>query len=136
MSLTDFRNNLRFNPPVLPDAIWLLYNSIARAAANAETPPFISKTDAQNAYQAWINELDSYVALNGKFPQFEVMYLPFSPPPVFWDYKCKKCRSWLEPNACSLVAGTISPSGWCSVWTPPATYQAFTWPNELLSGNW
>ena len=136
MSLTDFRNQLRYEPPVLPDVVWLLYNSIARAAVNAKPPPFMTQTDATNIYQAWINELDSYVALNGKFPQFEVMYLPFSPPPFFWEYVCKKCRSYINPNACNLVTGNISPSGWCSIWTPPSTYQAFTWPKELINGDW
>jgi hypothetical protein len=136
MSLTDFRNQLRLNPPVLPDLFWLAYNSIARAAANAVTPPFVTKENAQAYYQAWLTELNNYVAANGKFTKFEVAYLPFSPPPLFWDYKCFKCASWIDPNACSLVDGSISRSGWCSVWTPPSTYQAFTWPSELIKGDW
>jgi hypothetical protein len=148
MSLTDFRNQLRLNPPVLPDLFWLAYNSIARAAANAVTPPFVSKEDAQAYYQAWLTELNNYVALNGKFSKFETGYFPFSPPPFMWDYKCRKCRAYIPTqivhdslqNAtspqCQWVEGNISPSAWCSIWSPPDTYAPFTWINELLGGNW
>jgi hypothetical protein len=138
MSLTDFRNKMRFNPPVLPDVAWLLYNSVARAAINAKPPPsaIISKDKAQEMYQAWIAELDNYVNVNGKFSKFEVMYVPFSPPPFFWDYKCYKCRTWIEPGGCKLVDGDIARGGWCSIWIPPDSYQAFSWPQELKKGDW
>jgi coenzyme F420-reducing hydrogenase beta subunit len=26
---------------------------------------------------------------------------------------CKHCTMWRPPNACSAVAGVISPDGWC-----------------------
>jgi hypothetical protein len=135
MSLNDFRNQLRLNPPVLPDLFWLTYNSIGRAAGAAIDP------NNQPLLQDWITELNNYVALNGKFTKFEVGYLPISPPPLFWDYKCKKCMSYIpaidttKPQ-CNWVNGDIGPGAWCSIWIAPSNYKAFSWPKELISGDW
>ena len=30
---------------------------------------------------------------------------------------CAGCNSFIAPNQCKLVAGQISPSGWCRLWT-------------------
>ena len=30
---------------------------------------------------------------------------------------CAGCNSFIAPSACKLVAGEISPSGWCHLWT-------------------
>ena len=30
--------------------------------------------------------------------------------------KCAGCRFFRKPNACSIVAGKISPNGWCIAW--------------------
>ena len=30
---------------------------------------------------------------------------------------CAGCNSFMAPNQCKLVAGEISPSGWCGLWT-------------------
>jgi hypothetical protein len=30
---------------------------------------------------------------------------------------CAGCNSFIAPNQCKLVAGEISPSGWCHLWT-------------------
>ncbi len=30
--------------------------------------------------------------------------------------RCDGCRHWQPPNACKLVRGEISPSGWCQIW--------------------
>ena len=30
--------------------------------------------------------------------------------------KCGGCLHFQTPNACAIVAGTISPEGWCAVW--------------------
>ena len=30
---------------------------------------------------------------------------------------CAGCNSYIAPNHCKLVAGEISPSGWCRLWT-------------------
>ena len=30
---------------------------------------------------------------------------------------CAGCNSFLAPSECKLVAGEISPSGWCHLWT-------------------
>ena len=30
---------------------------------------------------------------------------------------CAGCNSFIAPNQCKLVAGEISPSGWCRLWT-------------------
>jgi hypothetical protein len=32
--------------------------------------------------------------------------------------ECSKCRFFLPPHACQLVAGKISPNGWCSFFAP------------------
>lgn len=32
--------------------------------------------------------------------------------------RCDQCQHWQAPNACAIVAGTISPSGWCGVFAP------------------
>jgi hypothetical protein len=31
------------------------------------------------------------------------------------DARCELCANWQAPNACKVVAGSISPSGWCSL---------------------
>jgi hypothetical protein len=31
------------------------------------------------------------------------------------DARCELCANWQAPNACKVVAGAISPSGWCSL---------------------
>jgi hypothetical protein len=120
--------NVLTNPKIIPDLLWLLGNSIGRAALNATLSPGV--------LEPWTSELDRYVQANGQFSKFEVGYLPVSPPPVFWDYKCRKCAKFIEPNGCQWVAGEISRIGWCSIWTPPADYKAFSWPRELLALDW
>ena len=30
---------------------------------------------------------------------------------------CAGCNSFIAPNQCKRVAGEISPTGWCSLWT-------------------
>ncbi|TDH63336.1 hypothetical protein E2C06_07340 [Dankookia rubra] len=30
--------------------------------------------------------------------------------------KCGGCLHFQPPNACAIVAGNISPEGWCAVW--------------------
>ena len=30
---------------------------------------------------------------------------------------CAGCNSFITPSECKLVAGEISPSGWCHLWT-------------------
>ncbi len=32
--------------------------------------------------------------------------------------QCSGCGSFIAPSACKLVAGTITPSGWCSLYNP------------------
>ena len=32
--------------------------------------------------------------------------------------QCSKCRYFLQPDSCKLVAGTISPHGWCKFFLP------------------
>jgi hypothetical protein len=34
---------------------------------------------------------------------------------------CNKCVNFDPPNACKLVAGTISPAGWCQLFAPKPT---------------
>ena len=35
------------------------------------------------------------------------------------DERCGNCAHFLPPNACRLVAGEISPQGWCRLWAAP-----------------
>jgi hypothetical protein len=30
--------------------------------------------------------------------------------------ECSNCQYFQPPNACQVVAGTISPTGWCKMW--------------------
>ena len=30
--------------------------------------------------------------------------------------RCDGCTQWQSPNACKVVSGKISPSGWCSIY--------------------
>jgi len=32
--------------------------------------------------------------------------------------RCELCVNWQAPDACKLVAGPISPSGWCGLFVP------------------
>ena len=32
--------------------------------------------------------------------------------------KCSLCAQWQPPNACAIVAGKISPEGWCVAFAP------------------
>ena len=32
--------------------------------------------------------------------------------------KCSGCANFVAPNACKVVAGTISPEGWCVAYAP------------------
>mgnify|MGYP001167494598 CR=1 FL=1 len=36
------------------------------------------------------------------------------------DQQCSNCSLFQPPNACTLVDGTISPSGWCKFWVKKA----------------
>ncbi|MDA8093530.1 MAG: iron oxidase [Betaproteobacteria bacterium] len=33
---------------------------------------------------------------------------------------CADCANFISPNACRKVQGTISPSGWCTLWQKKA----------------
>jgi hypothetical protein len=32
--------------------------------------------------------------------------------------KCSGCVQYIKPNACKIVSGTISPDGWCELYSP------------------
>jgi hypothetical protein len=32
------------------------------------------------------------------------------------DQRCDNCLQFVSPNSCKVVDGTISASGWCSIW--------------------
>ena len=106
----------------------LLLKSISLAAANATVAP--------GKLQPWIDEIEQTVARQGKFSKQAAAYLPLSPPPVFWDYKCRKCRFWQTPDSCKVVDEKISPIGWCAIWLPPDDKPAFSWVREFLRGDW
>ena len=106
----------------------LLAKSIGLAAANATVFPGVLRP--------WVDEINRDVAEKGKLSKSQVAYIPFSPPPVFWDYKCRKCLFWQSPGACQVVEGKISPRGWCAIWLPPDDKPAFSWIGELIRGDW
>jgi len=35
--------------------------------------------------------------------------------------QCSGCIQFIPPNACKVVAGTISPTGWCELYSPKGT---------------
>lgn len=101
----------------------MMLKSIGLAAANATVSPGV--------LDSWVAEIEKHVAENGKFSKSQAGYLPFAPPPLFWDYRCLNCRFWVEPDGCQVVSGRISPSGWCVIWLPPDDKPAFSWIKEL-----
>lgn len=34
------------------------------------------------------------------------------------DQQCDKCMQFEAPSSCKVVAGTISPKGWCAAFSP------------------
>jgi hypothetical protein len=32
------------------------------------------------------------------------------------NHSCGRCRSFVRPDGCQLVKGTIQRAGWCSLW--------------------
>jgi len=103
---------------ILPDLLFLLVNSIGRAALGATLAPGLG--------DRWRDTLGAYVDRNGKFSKFEVAYSPVAPPPVFWEYNCGQCFAFLrESRTCRWVGeqgwpnpGQIHPQGWCAIWMP------------------
>lgn len=106
----------------------MLAKSVSVAATNATVRPGV--------LQPWVDEIETHVQENGSFTKSQVLYSPLSPPPVFWDYKCAKCRFYDGAGGCRVVDGEIGRNGWCVLWLPPDNKPAFTWPNELLRGDW
>ena len=50
---------------------------------------------------------------------------PTSPVVAYQDspkdsHQCDGCIQWRPPNACQVVDGTISPTGWCKLWAKKA----------------
>lgn len=111
-------------------AVSLLLNTVSRAALDARARPGVA-----SLLQPWISSIRVHIARVGKYSKGAVLYIPLSPPPLFWDYKCKKC-GWWQGGTCGAVAGEISPTGWCALWIPPTGYKPFTWPRELIQGKW
>ncbi|HLK24939.1 MAG TPA: high-potential iron-sulfur protein [Caulobacteraceae bacterium] len=48
----------------------------------------------------------------GKLPQAAVNYqgMPKG------SQKCSNCNQWIQPSACKVVDGSVSPNGWCSLY--------------------
>lgn len=106
----------------------MLVDAISTGALKARGEP--------GKLREFISQVEGQVTERGKYKKLEVLYVPFSPPPFFWDYKCKKCLWWELPNGCKVVEGRISSRGWCVIWVPPGSYEPFTWPQELIRGEW
>jgi hypothetical protein len=121
------------SPQIVPDLFMLIYKSISTAAIDATLHPGVMVP--------LVHQIENQVNATGKFNKFEVLYTDLNPPPVMWDYKCKKCRFYgpqqmLKEGKCKVVKGDISPEGWCGVWLPPANYKKFTYPKEAVKGDW
>ena len=109
----------------LPDVVYLLTNSIGRAAIQA-----LSKGQQ---LEEWVTAIERYVAQNRLFTKFEALYVTVSPPPFFWDYSCGKCRWWQEPDRCKVVEGQIGRYAWCAIWVPPQGVPPFQWSRDYLT---
>lgn len=33
-------------------------------------------------------------------------------------HQCSSCSNFVSPSSCKVVSGTVSPHGWCAIWTP------------------
>ncbi len=53
-------------------------------------------------------------AAPAKLPQGEIGYQPTPKGKA----RCELCLNWQAPNTCKLVAGAISPTGWCGLFAP------------------
>jgi hypothetical protein len=53
-------------------------------------------------------------AQDEKIAQSAVMYQPGPKD----GQKCSGCVNFVAPNACKIVAGNISPEGWCAAYAP------------------
>jgi len=53
-------------------------------------------------------------AQDQKVPQEAVMYQPTPKD----GQQCDACVNWVAPNGCKIVAGTISPKGYCVAFAP------------------
>jgi len=116
---------------------YMLFKSVTTAANRNSNP---------TAFQDWITEVQNQVKANGQFTKSAAGYLSVSPPPFFWDYKCAKCRfayqialsgnGFKNDGSCEVVAGDIGHSAWCVLWLPPDAYESFSWPSELVNGDW
>jgi hypothetical protein len=117
---------------------YMLFKSITTAAKRNSDP---------TAFQDWITEVQNQVETNGQFTKSAAGYLPISPPPLLFDYKCAKCRFAYQPSGgplgsftnnglCQIVAGDIEHNAWCVLWMPEDSVKAFSWPGELIKGDW
>lgn len=55
-------------------------------------------------------------AAEAKTPQAAVKYQPDPKD----GHQCDGCNFWVAPNACKVVDGDISPTGWCLLWVKKA----------------
>ena len=73
------------------------------------------------------SQLVRRIEQSGKMRKREAGYVAAFPPPFFWEYRCETCRFW-ESGFCSLVAGRVSKTGWCTLWLPPGRAEKpLTW---------
>lgn len=85
-----------------------------------------SLSDQPQLAEQWKKRIDDHVRENGKFMKHKIAYLPFHPPPVFWEYTCASCRVFNpRTKTCDWVnewgfphPGIIHPLGWCAIWMP------------------
>jgi hypothetical protein len=45
--------------------------------------------------------------------------------------RCASCTHFQQPDRCQLIAGSISPQGWCRLFTPASGHAAATVPARL-----
>jgi uncharacterized protein YjbJ (UPF0337 family) len=78
------------------------------ASSSSSTPAGSPATSADSAAPA---------AATGKVPQASVQYQAQPK----GEQKCGSCLNFIaESNTCKLVAGQVSPEGWCSLWAKKA----------------
>jgi hypothetical protein len=58
--------------------------------------------------------VSAVLAAGTKLPPSAVGYRPIP----MGKSRCDNCSQWVGPTVCKVVSGQLSPSGWCSLYSP------------------